>query len=450
MKNILIIGAGRSATALIDYTLRKAETRDWFITLVDADAELANRKLKGHPKGRAAGLDILQVDARREQIAGADIVVSLLPAHLHFQVAEDCILLNKHLITASYVSQELYRLGDEARSRGLIFMGEMGLDPGIDHMSAMQTIDAIKDEGGTLTSFRSYTGGLIAPESDTNPWHYKFTWNPRNVVLSGQGTAQYLEDGKFKYIPYTRLFKEHRQINIPGMGTYEVYANRDSLLYRDVYGLKNIPNILRGTIRHQGFCDAWNALVKIGLTDNSYPILESNKLSYRAWMEAYVRPSSKGSVQARIAELIGEPVEGPVMQKLEWIGLFSEQAIELVDATPALILEHLLLQKWKLEPGDLDMILMQHQFEYEREGERRQRISSLVMKGDDDVNTAMAKLVGLPLGIFVRLVLEGKINQTGVNIPVMPQVYTPVLEELKEYGVAFTEQDHPLPTPPKA
>lgn len=445
MKNILIIGAGRSATALIQYTLRKAETRDWFVTLVDADEHLAAQKLRGHPKGRAAGLDILKVDTRREYIAQADIVVSLLPAHLHFQVAEDCILLNKHLITASYVSQEMYRLGDEARSRGLIFMGEMGLDPGIDHMSAMQTIHAIQAEGGQLTAFRSYTGGLIAPESDTNPWHYKFTWNPRNVVLAGQGTAQYLEEGKFKYIPYTRLFKEYRLIDIPGMGPYEVYANRDSLLYREVYGLKDIPNILRGTIRHRGFCDAWNALVKIGLTDNSYPILESNKLSYRAWMEAYVRPESQGTLPERIAELIGQPVDGEVMRKLEWLGLFSEQPITLQDATPALILEHLLLQKWKLEPGDLDMILMQHQFEYTRKGERRQRISSLVMKGDDDVNTAMAKLVGLPMGIFVRLVLEGSITQTGVNIPVMPQVYTPVLEELEEYGVRFTEEDYPLP-----
>jgi saccharopine dehydrogenase (NADP+, L-glutamate forming) len=442
MKSILIIGAGRSSTALIHYVLKIAKERGWFVFVGDADPGLAEKKINNHPNGRALWLDVTKANDRKDIIGRADVVVSLLPAHLHLEVAHDCIKLKKHLITASYVSQEMYRLGDEARNRELIFMGEMGLDPGIDHMSAMQKINEIKARGGKLTSFISNTGGLVAPESDTNPWHYKFSWNPRNVVLSGQGTAQYLENGKLKFIPYNRLFREYRTLEVPGYGEYEAYANRDSLLYREVYGLDNIPNILRGTIRAKGFCDAWHALVKIGLTDASFPILDSGNITYHELMEAYL-PSSNisGSVKERIARMIDEDVDSDVMKKLEWLGLFRKKKIKLPNASPALILENLLLDKWKLSAGDKDMIVMQHQFEYEIGGKHKQLTSTLVMKGEDDINTAMSKLVGLPMGIFVRLVMDGKINSKGVNIPVMPEVYNPVLEELKEYGVNFIEEE---------
>lgn len=442
MKSILIIGAGRSATALINYVLDKAAQYSWFVTVADADPELAAQKVNNHPQGRSAWLDVMKANDRKDLIERADVVVSLLPAHLHLEVAQDCIRLKKHLITASYVSKEMYRLGDEARDRELIFMGEMGLDPGIDHMSAMQKIDEIKDKGGKLTAFRSYTGGLIAPESDDNPWHYKFTWNPRNVVLAGQGTAQYLEGGRYKYIPYNRLFEYYRLVNIQGMGEYEVYANRDSLLYRDVYGLSEIPNILRGTIRHKGFCEAWNALVKIGLTDGSYPILESENMTYNGIMDAYLPPTGKGgTIKERTAEFLEISIDSPVMQKLEWLGLFSKRKIKIHKATPALMLEHLLLEKWKLDPADKDMIIMQHEFEYELNGEDKLLTSTLVLTGNDSIDTAMSKLVGIPMGIFVKLVMQGKITTTGVNIPVMKQVYEPVIEELKEYGVEFKETE---------
>jgi saccharopine dehydrogenase (NADP+, L-glutamate forming) len=308
-------------------------------------------------------------------------------------------------------------------------------------MSAMRQINEIKEKGGKITAFRSYTGGLIAPESDNNPWHYKFTWNPRNVVLAGQGTAQYLENGKYKYIPYNRLFKEYRVVDIPGMGEFEVYANRDSLLYREVYGLSDIPNILRGTIRYRGFCDAWNALVKIGLTDGSYPILESEQVSYHELMEGYLSPQNKsGSVRDRIADLLKLDPDHEVMQKLDWLGLFRKKKVGLANATPALILENLLMEKWKLEPRDKDMIIMQHEFEYELEGKKKELISTLVMKGTNSNDTAMAKLVGLPLGIFVKLVMEGRIESKGVNIPVIPEVYEPVLDELEQFGVVFKDE----------
>jgi saccharopine dehydrogenase-like NADP-dependent oxidoreductase len=439
MNNILIIGAGRSATALIHYVLDQAARYQWHVVVADADPQLAKKKINGHPNGQGVWLDVTKVNDRRDLIGRADVVVSLLPAHLHLEVAHDCIKLHKHLITASYVSQEMYRLGDEARSRELIFMGEMGLDPGIDHMSAMQSIHEIKAKGGKLNAFRSYTGGLIAPESDNNPWHYKFTWNPRNVVLAGQGTAQFLENGKLKYIPYSRLFQRYKRIEIPGLGAYEVYPNRDSLLYREVYGLEGIPNIQRGTIRGEGFCDAWNALVKIGLTDGSYPILDSDSLTYYDLMEAYVRGDEPGTVKQRVARMIGEQEDSEVMEKLDWLGLFSRKKIQVANATPAYILERLLLDKWQLQPEDKDMILMQHQFEYELEGKEHKLTSTLILKGTDSQDTAMAKLVGLPLGIFVKLVMIGKIKSSGVQIPVTPEIYTPVLEELKDFGVIFEE-----------
>jgi saccharopine dehydrogenase-like NADP-dependent oxidoreductase len=445
MNNILIIGAGRSAGACIDYVLSHAQEKNWFVTIADADPKLAKARLNGYPNGKPAWLDVTKTNDRRELIERADLVVSLLPAHLHLEVAHDCIKLKKHLLTASYVSQEMYRLGDEARDRELIFMGEMGLDPGIDHMSAMRQINDIKQRGGEITAFRSFTGGLVAPEFDDNPWRYKFTWNPRNVVLAGQGTAQYLEDGKHKYIPYHRLFREYRMVEVPELGAFEAYANRDSLLYREVYGLSDIPNILRGTLRYPGFCEAWDALVQIGLTDGSYPILESEQVSYHEMMEGYLSPKTgNGSVKDRIAHLLGQPVDSEVMQKLEWLGLFRKKKIGLANATPAFILEQLLLDKWRLKPKDQDMIVMQHEFEYELDGQQREMVSTLVMRGEDAQNTAMAKLVGLPLGIFVKLVMEGEIKSKGVNIPVLPEVYEPVLKELEQYGVAFRERERVL------
>jgi saccharopine dehydrogenase (NADP+, L-glutamate forming) len=438
MKRILIIGAGRSSSAVINYVLNKAEEMSWQVTVADSDPDAAEAKINGHPRGVPAWLDVLKTNDRRELIERSDIVVSLLPAHLHIEVAQDCIRLKKHLVTASYVSQELYRLGDEARDRELIFMGEMGLDPGIDHMSAMQRLDAIREKGGEIIAFRSFTGGLVAPESNTNPWRYKFTWNPRNVVLAGQGTAQYLLDGKLKCIPYPRLFGNPWKVNVEGLGEMEAYANRDSLLYREQYGLDTIPTILRGTIRNTGFCKAWDALVQLGLTDAGFPILNSAELSYHELMEAFA-PRGTGSVKDRIAGLLEVEPGGEVMQKLEWLGLFRKNKIRLRDATPALILERLLLDKWKLKPTDKDMVVMQHQIDYKLNGKTYRETSDMIMKGKDSFDTAMARTVGLPMGIFVRLISEDKIKAKGVHIPTMKEVYEPVLEELKEYGLSFTE-----------
>ncbi|MCB0523868.1 MAG: saccharopine dehydrogenase C-terminal domain-containing protein [Saprospiraceae bacterium] len=440
MKNLLIIGAGRSASVLIRYMLQEAVANNFLVTVADADIDLARKKINGHSHGRAIWLDASKPNDRRDIITRHDVVVSMLPPQMHLEVAQDCISLGKHLVTASYVSKQLFRLGDEARQRALVFMNEMGLDPGLDHMSAMQQIHKIQREGGKITAFYSYTGGLVAPESDNNPWHYKFSWNPKNVVLAGQGTAQFLEDGKLKYIPYRRLFRQYRIVQIPGMGDWEVYANRDSLLYKESYGLKNIRTLFRGTIRHRGFCDAWNALVRIGLTDATFPIVNSDQLSYHDLMEAFLGISEHtGSVKDRVAKMLDTDPESEIMQKLEWLGLFSRRRIKINNATPALILENLLLEKWALQPKDKDMVIMQHVFEYELNRKKKRKTSTLIMKGTDSQDTAMSQLVGLPLGIFVKLLMQGKISTTGVNIPIMPEIYEPVLAELESYGVKFTE-----------
>jgi saccharopine dehydrogenase-like NADP-dependent oxidoreductase len=443
MRNLLIIGAGRSATALINYILEQARRYNFFVTVADADTELARRKVGDHPNGRATWLDASKINDRRDLISRHDVVVSLLPPQMHLEVAQDCIVLGKHMVTASYVSKQVFRLGDEARQRALVFMNEIGLDPGIDHMSAMQRIHQIKRNGGKITAFNSYTGGLVAPESDDNPWHYKFSWNPRNVVVAGQGTAQFLENGKLKYIPYRRLFRQYRLVDIPGYGQWEVYANRDSLLYREAYGLQDIGTLFRGTIRHRGFCDAWNALVRIGLTDATFPIVDSDQLTYHDLMEAFLGISQHtGSVRDRIAKLLETDPESDIMQKLDWLGLFSRRRIKVKDATPALILEKLLLEKWALRPEDKDMVIMQHVFEYEEAKRRARKLTStLVMRGNNGEDTAMSRLVGLPLGIFVKLLMRGHISTTGVSIPTMPEVYEPVLQELEEYGVKFVEEE---------
>jgi saccharopine dehydrogenase (NADP+, L-glutamate forming) len=442
MKNLLIIGAGRSATALIKYILEQARQHNFFVTVGDADIDLAQRKINGHPNGRAIWLDASKPNDRKDVINRHDVVVSLLPPQMHLEVAQDCISLGKHMVTASYVSKQVLRLGDEARQRALVFMNELGLDPGLDHMSAMQHIHKIQGKGGKITAFHSYTGGLVAPESDDNPWHYKFSWNPRNVVLAGQGTAQFLEEGKLKYIPYRRLFRQYRLVDIPDMGTWEVYANRDSLLYKDAYGLQNIKTLFRGTIRHRGFCDAWNALVRIGLTDATFPIVDSDQLTYHDLMEAFLGISQHtGSVKDRIAKMIETEPDSDIMQKLEWLGLFSKRRIKSKNATPALILENLLLEKWVLKPEEKDMVIMQHVFEYELQRRKHKTTSTLVMEGTNGSETAMSKLVGLPLGIFVKLLMLGKISTTGVNIPTMPEVYEPIMQELTEYGVRFIEHE---------
>ncbi len=442
MKKILVIGAGRSASSLIKYLLDNASKENWNITVSDVSLELVKQKTAGHPNARAITFDITDDEKRGEEIKRADIVISMLPASMHLEVAKDCIRYKKHMATASYVSKEMAALYTDAKEAGIILMNEIGLDPGIDHASAMKTIDSIHAAGAELTSFKSYCGGLVAPESNDNPWGYKFSWNPRNVILAGQGTAQYIENGEYKYIPYNRLFTQINTIEVKGLGKFDAYANRDSLSYRKFYNIENIPTMLRGTLRMPGYCKAWNIFVRLGLTDDTYKIEASDTMTYRSLLEAYL-PAGKKSVKKKLQAFMGRETDEEALDKIEWLDLFEDKKIKLANASPAQILQDLLEEKWKLKEHDKDMIVMQHQFEYRYPNTKVKKtkkiISSLIVKGEDQTYTAMAKTVGLPLAITSKLILQGKVNARGVVIPVSKEIYEPLLTELELFGVKFED-----------
>ena len=439
MQKILIIGAGRSATSLIKYLLEEAKSRDWSVTVADFDIDLAKAKVGSSDKGEAVSLNVKDDEAREKIISEQDVVISMLPASMHNIVARDAMKHGKHMVTASYLSDEIEAMDEGFKSKDAVFMGEMGLDPGIDHMSAMEKINEIKEAGGTIHAFRSYTGGIIAAESDDNPWHYKFTWNPRNVVLAGQSTAKYLVDSAYTYAPYRRLFKDAKTVEVKGLGEFEMYPNRDSLDYQKIYTLQETPNLIRGTLRRPGYCQAWNALIELGLTDDTYKIDDSATLTYTDWVSAYVRHEPGESVEEQVAAQLGLASDGQIMGQLRWLDLFSNKKIELEAATPAQILQKLLMQKWTLKPEDKDLIIMQHEFEYELDGEEKTLFSTMHYEGENSTDTAMSKLVGLPLGIFTKLLLDGEINLRGVHIPVTKEVYSKVLRELEQFDVHFKE-----------
>jgi saccharopine dehydrogenase (NADP+, L-glutamate forming) len=440
MPTILILGAGRSSSALISYVQHEARRKGWTLIVGDYSEVAANERIAEGNYGKAIRFDIHDRVSAVVAIREADVVVSLMPAHLHIEVARHCLELGKHLLTASYITQEMNDLDAKARQKGLLFLNECGLDPGIDHMSAMQVIDRIRDRGGKLVSFESFTGGLIAPDTaPENPWRYKFTWNPRNVVMAGQSTAKYLLDGKYQYIPYHQLFRRITPVTVEGVA-YEGYANRDSLKYREVYGLHDIQTMLRGTLRYEGFCEAWNVLVQLGCCEDTYDMEGVETMTHRTFMASFV-PQGSRSVEQALCDTLGLDANGPEMQRLIWSGLFSDERVGLPAGTPARILEHILLKKWTLLPNDRDFVVMWHRFIYEQEGTRHVLHAHLTATGSNAVETAMARTVGLPLGIAACLVMEGKIGTRGVAIPVTKDIYEPVLMELGRMGIKLVERD---------
>jgi saccharopine dehydrogenase-like NADP-dependent oxidoreductase len=320
-------------------------------------------------------------------------------------------------------------------------MNEIGVDPGIDHMSAMKIIHEIQVEGGKLTSFKSFCGGLIAPESDHNPWHYKFTWNPRNVVLAGQGGAAcFLQEGEYKYIPYNRLFSRTERFSIQDFGEFDGYANRDSLSYRRTYGLDNIPTIYRGTLRRPGYCQAWQVFVELGMTDDSYAMTDVDSMSPRAFVNAFLPYHPTWTVEEKFRQFLRED-RMALYPLFESINLFdSSFEIGFEGATPAQLLEKILVKSWALEPGDKDMLVMYHEFEYILNGQKFQRQSSMISIGEDETFTAMSNTVGLPVAIASKLILENSITEIGVTLPTHPQVYNPILDELETLGIHFKEE----------
>lgn len=445
MRNILIIGAGRSSSSLIKYLLDKSSQENLHITIGDVSLENAQSKVNNHSNATAIQLDVFNAEERSNAIQKADIVISMLPARFHIEVAKDCITYGKHMVTASYISDEMKALDEEAKAKGLVFMNEIGLDPGIDHMSAMQVIDRIKEQGGKMLLFESFCGGLVAPESDTNLWNYKFTWNPRNVVLAGQGGASmFIQEGTYKYIPYQKLFRRTEFLTINGSGKFEAYANRDSLKYRSIYGLEDIKTMYRGTIRKVGFSRAWNVFVQLGMTDDTYTIEDSENMSYRDFTNLFLAYSPSDSVELKFRSYLKIDQDDLMWDKFLELDIFNpNKKVGLKNATPAEILQKILMDSWTLETKDKDMIVMHHIFGYQYKEDKFQIESSMVIKGDDQTYTAMAKTVGLPVAMATVRILNGDITTPGVQLPINKEVYEPILKELEDYGINFVEKEVP-------
>lgn len=443
MREILIVGAGKSTSVLINYLLEQTKSQDLFLRIGDIDLENAKKACKDHSRCEAFNLDVFKAESREPAINRADIIISMLPARFHIEVAKDCLKFGKNMVTASYISDEMRALDAEVKEKGLIFMNEIGVDPGIDHMSAMQVIDRIRDEGGKMLLFESFTGGLVAPESDNNLWNYKFTWNPRNVVVAGQGgVAEFIQEGKYKYIPYHRLFRRTEFLQIENYGKFEGYANRNSLKYQSIYGLEDALTLYRGTIRKVGFSRAWNMFVQLGMTDDSFTMKNSEDMSYRDFINSFLPYSPSDSVELKTRHNLKIDQDDIIWEKLLELDIFNpNKKLGIQDATPAQALQKILMEKWSLSPEDKDMIVMYHKFGYELKGEKKQIDATMVHTGADQSNTAMAKTVGLPVAMATIMILNGEISTPGVQLPIRKEVYQPILKMLEAHDIIFKEKE---------
>lgn len=499
-KHILLFGAGKSATVLIDYLKNLSAEKNWTVTVADSNLQSVQNKVGKHANIFAAGVDVINTAERQQHIQSADLVISLMPPNLHYLIALDCLQFKKHLLTASYVDEQIKKLASKIKESNILFLCEMGLDPGIDHMSAMQLIDNIKSKGGKIISLKSHCGGLVAPESDDNPWHYKISWNPRNIVMAGKAGARYKENGKEVQLSYQQIFSADHNVAVPELGNYSYYANRDSLSYLPVYDLNDVETFMRTTLRHADFSFGWKNIIDLKLTDEE-KVYETNgittsdffkqhfeKHGFSEWlmqllstrfeyakkmmeqlmnlMQAEQQALNEGEkpendfmmidekgelttlnvddVKNRAAESVAVQMHEAnlTLKQLFFLGLNDEIEINKGLCSAADVLQFILEIKLALQNNDKDMIVMLHEIEYEIQGKKTIIKSCLTVKGEDNVHTAMAKTVGLPLGIAAKLILEEKINETGLHVPVLPSLYNVVLEELKQYGIVFNEEQH--------
>ncbi len=442
MKKIVVFGAGLSATYLISYLESKANEYKWALFIADRDINLVKEKCKV-PSTHCVQIDIKDTQAVSKLIANSSLVVSMLPAFLHIEIAKECLKQSVHLATASYLSEEISNLNKQVIDKDLIFLNECGLDPGIDHLSAMNLLDSIREKGSEITEFESFTGGLVAPACEDNPWKYKFTWNPRNVVLACSGGAvRFIHNNQYKFIPYHKVFRRSEIVDIDGYGKFEGYANRDSLRYRKAYGLESVKTMYRGTFRRPGFSKAWNCFVMLGATDDSYVLPNSSEMSHRDFVNSFLPYHPSDSIELKLKSYLGIDQDDIYLwEKLESTGIFSKEKIGILeDATPAKILQCVLEKVWSLNEQDRDMIVMWHKVSYTHKGIELTTESSLVCEGENRNLTAMAKTVGLPLAMACKLILEGEIKSRGTILPNKSEFYQPILRELEDYGIVFKEK----------
>lgn len=433
MKTILLFGAGKSATCLIDYLGKCSDENNWKFIVCDSNLSLAQSKTKNFSSAEAISFDVSNEEKRHEYISKADMVISMLPPGLHFLVAKDCVAFSKNLLTASYIDENIKSLKVEIEKKKLLFLGEMGLDPGIDHISAMKLIHAIKKQGGKITSFKSHCGGLVSPESDDNPWHYKITWNPANVVMAGSAGAIYRNDGKAIEVPYSEIFNDENNIvDVPGLFPLAWYANRDSLSYIDTYQLHDATTFIRTTLRYPSFCRGWNKIIKMDFTNKNDHEEIKNCKTFADWFRL-----KKEKLVLQNEDDFFNP---EFLEQINFLGLNEKENIPVEIYNSSLLLQYVLEKKLVMQPDDKDMIVMLHEIEYSVNEKNEKIRSCLIVKGEDQLHTAMAKTVGLPLGIAAKLILENKIQLTGLHIPVIPEIYEPVLKELEVDGIKFNEE----------
>ncbi|MBN2382299.1 saccharopine dehydrogenase NADP-binding domain-containing protein [bacterium] len=436
MKKILVLGAGLVARPLVQYLLNQGDIQ---VMVASRTVSKADKLVAGHPNGHTLSLDVNDADAVDKLIAQYDLTISLLPWVHHMVVARLCLKHKKHLVTTSYVKKEMAALDPEVKAHGLLFLNEIGVDPGIDHMSAMKIIHHVWDSGGKIVSFRSYCGGLPALDANTNPFGYKFSWSPKGVILAATNPAQYLVDGQKVVVPGERLFDDYHLLDVPGLGTFEAYPNRDSLPYIDLYGFKAIRTMYRGTLRNISHCETWRNLVSLGLLDNEKVLKLSNHTA-ASFLKDCILQQRSDDLYESVRGKLNLRESSVFLRKLEWLGLFSETPLSTAEGTSVDVLTELLFNKLQYAPGERDLLILHHEFHAEYPDRREKINATLIDLGIKDGDSAMSRTVGLPAAIAAALIVKNKISLTGVRIPVDPEVYLPVMETLVTLGVNFKEE----------
>ncbi len=438
MKKVLLLGAGMVTRPICNYLLDRGDIQ---LTVADMIVAKAERLVGGNPRGRALALDVKNNVELEKLVAENDLSISLLPHTYHVKVAKFCIKHRKNMVTCSYTSPGMRALDAEAKAAGILVLNEAGVDPGIDHMSAMRIINEVKRKSGKVVSFRSYCGGLPAPEANTNPWGYKFSWAPRGVVLATRNNGRFLWEGKVVEVPTERLFHEHHTLEVEGIGTLEAYPNRDSMSYIELYGLKDTKTMYRGTLRYPGWCSLWQQIKALNMLDLEE--WETKGLTYNAFMAKLAGCEPSDDVLVKTAARLKLPVGAPEVEKLNWLGLFEERPIKGEKTTNLDALTGLLLEKLSYEPGERDMLILQHEFVVEY-GDRKERItSSMIDYGIPNGDTSMARTVSLPAAIAAGLILDGEITEKGVHLPIKAEFYNPILDKLETMDIRFEERTNP-------